>query len=51
MEKIALLARIQKLSSLLHSKDLAHFNLSETAVEEMKSSLDELTEQYLAAYC
>lgn len=51
MEKIALLARIQKLSSLIHSKDLAHFNFSQTAIEEMKSTLDELTEQYIAVYC
>lgn len=51
MEKIALLARIQKLSSLIHSTDLEHFNLSQTAVAEMKATLDELTEQYIAAYC
>lgn len=51
MEKIALLARIQKLSSLIHSTDLETFNLSEAAVDEMRSTLDELTEQYITAYC
>jgi Glu-tRNA(Gln) amidotransferase subunit E-like FAD-binding protein len=51
MEKIELLARIQKLSSLIHSNDLAQYNLSDTAIEEMKQTLDALTEKYIAAYC
>jgi len=51
LEKIALLARIQKLSSLIHSTDLENYNLSEAAIKEMKSTLDELTDQYIAAYC
>jgi len=51
MEKIALLARIQKLSSLIHCKDLENYNLSEAAIKEMKTTLDELTEQYIEVYC
>lgn len=51
MEKIELLSRIQKLSSLVHSKDLAAYDFSETAIAEMKCTLDELTERYIVRYC
>ena len=51
MEKIELLSRIQKLSLLIHSNDLAAYNLSETVIAEMKRTLDELTERYIARYC
>lgn len=51
MDKIALLSRIQKLSSIIHSTDLSLYNLSETAIDEMKRTLDEITEQYIQTYC
>lgn len=51
MKKIELLARIEKLSSLLHSNDLAQFNLNEASIDEMRRSLDELTDSYLNEYC
>jgi hypothetical protein len=51
MEKLVLLARIQNLSALVHSTDLAYYNLSTTAIQEMKHTLDEMTERYIAAYC
>lgn len=51
MEKIELLSRIQKLSSLVHSNDLAAYNLSEAAIAEIKRTLDELTERYIVRYC
>lgn len=51
MEKIALLNRIQNLSSLIHSNDLVQYNLSDAVIEEMKHTLDEITEQYIASYC
>lgn len=51
MEKIALLYRIQKLSSLVHSNDITQYNLSEGAVEEIRRTLDEITEQYVNSYC
>jgi hypothetical protein len=51
MEKIELLSRIRKLSSLVHGADLADYNLSEESVKEMHRALDDLTEEYIAAYC
>lgn len=51
MEKIALLNRIQNLSSLVHCHDLTQYRLSDVAIEEMKRTLDEITEQYITAYC
>jgi hypothetical protein len=51
VKKLELLARIDKLSSILHSHDLAQFNLTETSIDEMRQSLDELSDKYLAKYC
>lgn len=51
MEKLNLLARINKLSSLIHSRDLAKYDFSTAALQEMQTTLDQLTEQYIAAYC
>ncbi len=51
MKKIELLARIEKLSSIVHSKDLAQFNLDEASINEMRRSLDELTDSYVNEYC
>jgi len=51
VKKIELLARIEKLSSIVHSKDLAQFNLDEASINEMRRSLDELTDNYVNEYC
>ena len=51
MSKLDLLTRIQKLSALIHSEDLAEFNLAETSIRELQKSLDEMTENYIALYC
>ena len=51
MDKIALLSRIEKLSTLIHSNDITQYNLSETTIEEIKRTLDEITEQYILSYC
>jgi hypothetical protein len=51
VKKLELLARIDKLSSILHSRDLAQFNLTETSIDEMRQSLDELSDKYLTRYC
>ena len=51
LEKIALLSRIRKLSTLIHSSDIAQYNLSDGAIAEIKRTLDEITEQYIHHYC
>lgn len=51
MEKIVLLSRIEKLSTLIHSNDIAQYNLSDGALAEIKRTLDEITEQYINSYC
>lgn len=51
MTKIELLNRIQNLSSLIHSTDLEKYNFSEKTLQEMKQTLDEITEQFIEAYC
>ena len=51
MEKSQLLARISKLAALAHSDDLSQYSLSETAINEIKATLETLTEQYVATYC
>jgi hypothetical protein len=51
MEKIELLSRIGKLSSVVHGADLAEYNLATESIVEMQRVLDELSEQYIAAYC
>ena len=51
MEKSQLLARISKLAALAHSEDLQLYSLSEAAVNEIKATLDTLTEEYVATYC
>ncbi|MDU2063907.1 MAG: hypothetical protein E6713_03620 [Sporomusaceae bacterium] len=50
MEKLNLLARINKLATLVHSKDVAQ-TLSTETLTELKATLDEMTEEYIAAYC
>jgi hypothetical protein len=51
MEKIELLSRIRKLSSVVHSDDLAKYNLADESVAEMHRVLDELSEKYIGTYC
>lgn len=51
MEKLELLSRIGKLSSVLHSGDLAKYNLGNESIAEMKRVLDELSETYISKYC
>ena len=51
MKKLELLARINKLSSLVHSRDLDQFNLTAESKQDMQRALDKLTEEYIAAYC
>lgn len=51
MEKLELLSRIGKLSSVLHSDDLAKYNLADESVNEMHRVLDELSETYIVKYC
>jgi len=51
MEKIELLSRIRKLSSVVHGCDLAEYNLPEESVAEMHRVLDELSEKYISTYC
>lgn len=51
MKKLELLARIQKLSSLVHSEDLLHYQLTEVSVKELHTALNKLTEEYIACYC
>lgn len=51
MEKLELLSRISKLSSVLHSDDLAKYNLANESIVEMKRALDELSERYIITYC
>lgn len=51
VKKLELLARIQKLASLVHSEDLVQLNLTAESITELKCKLDELTEEYIACYC
>ncbi|SFL33375.1 hypothetical protein [Pelosinus propionicus] len=51
MEKLELLSRIEKLSLLLHSDDLAKYNLANESIIEIKRVLDELSETYITTYC
>ena len=51
MEKSLLLARISKLAALAHSEDLSAYSLSEQAINEIRTSLETLTEEYVATYC
>lgn len=51
MNKLELLAKIQKLSSLVHSEDLVQYNLSQESLQELRTTLDKLTEEYIATYC
>jgi Glu-tRNA(Gln) amidotransferase subunit E-like FAD-binding protein len=51
VEKIELITRIRNLSELLHSDDLHKYSFSEETIAEMTQKLDEITEQYIAAYC
>ncbi len=51
MEKLELLSRIGKLSSVLHGGDLEKYNLTNESIIEMKRALDELSETYIAIYC
>ena len=51
MNKLELLARISKLSALVHSTDLAQYQLSSAAIDEIRSTLDSISEEYVAIYC
>jgi ribosome recycling factor len=51
VEKLELLSRIRKLSSLVHSEDLKHYNFTEDSIKELHSTLDKLTEEYITSYC
>lgn len=51
MEKLDLLSRISKLSSILHSNDLTKYNLASESIAEMRRALDELSEIYITTYC
>jgi len=51
MGKLELLSRIRKLSSVLHSDDLAKYNFANESIIEMKRVLDELSENYITTYC
>lgn len=51
MKKVELLARISTLSSVVHSDDLAKYNLTSESINEMRRALDALTEEYIAHYC
>ena len=50
MQKLQLLEKIQKLSAIIHCDDLAG-NLTSESLCEMRSVLDKMTEEYIAAYC
>jgi hypothetical protein len=50
MQKLELLSHIQALSSLLSSDVTAKY-ISEGSKSEMKKALDEMTENYVSAYC
>ncbi len=51
MEKVELLSRIRKLSTLVHGTDLEKYNLADESIVEMHRVLDELSEKYITAYC
>lgn len=51
MEKIELLSRIRKLSSVVYGCDLADYKLTDESIAEMQRVLDELSEKYIKAYC
>lgn len=51
MKKLELLVRIEKLASLVHSNDLAKYNLTEESMKDIRRALDKLTDEYIAAYC
>ena len=51
MEKNQLLARISKLAALAHSEDLHQYSLSDGTINEIKATLESLTEEYVSTYC
>lgn len=51
MEKSLLLARISKLAALAHSEDLQQYSLSEQAINEIRATLETLSEEYVTTYC
>jgi hypothetical protein len=51
MARLELFKRIQKLSTLVHGTDLEGYNLTADCVNELRQTLDELTEEYIARYC
>ncbi len=51
MKKLQLLEQIDKLASLLHSKDLKELNFTTGTINEMQQKLDMLSEEYIACYC
>lgn len=50
MEKLELLSSIRKLSSVVHCDRLAQ-TLPEDSLNEMRQTLEELSEKYVATYC
>jgi len=51
MKKLELLARIDRLSAVVHNEDLAQCNLTHQSIGEVRQALDELTEEYISLYC
>lgn len=51
MKKLEMLARIERLSAVVHCEDLAGCNLTHQSIGEIRQALDELTEEYISTYC
>ena len=51
MQKLLLLDKIQKLSAIIHNDEISKNILTAESISEIRSALDKLTEEYIAAYC
>lgn len=51
MARLELFKRIQKLATLVHGTDLDGYNLTADCIAELRQTLDQLTEEYIALYC
>ena len=51
VNKLQLLEKIQRLSAIVHCDDLSKNVLTADSIGEIRSALDRLTEEYIAAYC
>lgn len=51
MHKLLLLDKIQKLSAIIHNDDISNNVLTAESIREIRRALDQLTEEYIAAYC